>query len=48
MCNTMLESGANCEVYPVKGGLHGVRFWEVFGKTAYKQAMIDWLTRTLR
>ena len=44
MCDEMRESGAKCQVYPVKGGIHGIRFWEALHKTAYKQAIVDWLT----
>ena len=28
MCNRMKETGASCELYPVKGAGHGIRWWE--------------------
>ncbi len=43
MCEQMHQAGAACELYPVKGGEHGVRWWESDHLTAYKQVMIRWL-----
>jgi len=49
MCNTMTAAGANCEVFPVRGAGHGVRWWE--GDRAmsepYKQKMVRWLAAQL-
>ena len=40
MCATMQTVGADCEVFAVPGGGHGMGFWEV---TAYKTKMMSWL-----
>jgi alpha-L-fucosidase 2 len=49
MCNRMHQAGATCELYPVEGGGHGIRWWESSPKlaSAYKQKMIDWLRQEL-
>jgi acetyl esterase len=45
MCERMRAVGASCEVYPVKGGGHGMRWWESQGTLAagYKRKMVEWL-----
>ncbi len=45
MCNRMRQTGAACEVYPVTGGGHGVRWWEAYPNLSgpYKAKMIEWL-----
>jgi len=46
MCNKMRQAGAKCDVYPVDGAGHGLKFWEAAKRlTTYKGAMIDWLKR---
>jgi alpha-L-fucosidase 2 len=49
MCSRMRQAGASCEVYPVEGGGHGIRWWESSPKlaTAYKHKMIQWLRQEL-
>jgi acetyl esterase len=49
MCNRMQQAGASCELYPVIGGGHGIRWWESSPKlaTAYKHKMIEWLRQQL-
>jgi dipeptidyl aminopeptidase/acylaminoacyl peptidase len=47
MCNKMREVGGVCELYPVQGGGHGLRWWESEHLTAYKQHMIRWLIAAL-
>jgi acetyl esterase len=49
MCSRMRQAGASCEVYPVEGGGHGIRWWESSPKlaTAYKRKMIQWLRQEL-
>lgn len=49
MCSRMRQAGASCEVYPVEGGGHGIRWWESSPKlaTAYKHKMIEWLRQEL-
>jgi len=49
MCDAMRTAGANCEVYPVTGGGHGMRWWESERDlTGYKKAMVRWLDSKLR
>jgi len=45
MCDRMKQAGASCELYPVEGAGHGIRWWESSPRlaAAYKQKMIDWL-----
>lgn len=49
MCEKMSSAGASCELFPVRGAGHGVRWWE--GNPAisepYKQKMVRWLTAQL-
>lgn len=48
MCNKIHEAGASCELYPVPGGGHGVRWWESTHLTAYKGHMVAWLEKQLQ
>jgi len=49
MCEAMRTAGASCELYPVDGGGHGLRWWEsVPGQTSYKPVLIRWLDGKLR
>jgi acetyl esterase len=46
MCNRMKASGASCELFPVAGGGHGIRWWEGSRpdqSAAYKQKIVSWL-----
>lgn len=45
MCKRMRQAGASCEVYPVTGGGHGLRWWESDPNlaAAYKRKLIEWL-----
>jgi len=49
MCEKMTAVGASCELFPVRGAGHGVRWWE--GNPAisepYKEKMARWLTDRL-
>jgi acetyl esterase/lipase len=49
MCDRMKQVGASCEIYPVEGGGHGIRWWESYPKLAagYKQKMVQWLKHEL-
>jgi alpha-L-fucosidase 2 len=48
LCDTMHQSRSTCEVFPVNGGGHGLRWWEPAVRlTAYKQHMVRWLTQEL-
>jgi acetyl esterase len=50
MCGRMVAAGANCVLYPVAGGGHGVRWWEGSGTVSqgYKQEMVRWLKDRLK
>ena len=48
MCEKLRSTGVRCEVYPVEGGNHGLRWWEAEGLTSYKQHMVRWLQHELR
>jgi alpha-L-fucosidase 2 len=45
MCARMRMAGAICQVFPVPGGGHGIRWWESSPRLAapYKTEMIRWL-----
>lgn len=50
MCERMQAAGASCHLYPVRGGGHGIRWWEAAhpGQAeAYKREMVRWLTENL-
>jgi alpha-L-fucosidase 2 len=47
MCSAIRGTGGECELYPVKGGGHGVRWWESDHLTSYKQVMVRWLEKEL-
>ena len=50
MCERMRAAGASCRVYPVRGGGHGIRWWEAahpHEAEAYKREMVRWLTAQL-
>jgi dipeptidyl aminopeptidase/acylaminoacyl peptidase len=46
-CNKARKAGGSCELYPVAGGGHGIRWWEADHLTAYKQHMLAWLEKEL-
>lgn len=50
MCDRMRAAGASCELYPVAGAGHGIRWWESSPAhaAAYKHKMIGWLDAQLR
>lgn len=48
MCERMREAGASCEVYPLEGAGHGIRWWEPSPRyDGYKRRMTDWLLTQL-
>ncbi len=49
MCSRMQSAGAACELYPVEGAGHGMRWWESSPglAQAYKREMIRWLRAQL-
>jgi len=40
MCDRMTAAGASCELYPVQGAGHGIRWWQ---SQAYKHEIVRWL-----
>jgi acetyl esterase len=49
MCAAIKKAGAQCELFAVTGGTHGVRRWEASTQmTAYKDRMTAWLAENLR
>jgi alpha-L-fucosidase 2 len=49
MCARMRSAGASCEVFPVEGAGHGIRWWESYPEysIAYKRKMIEWLRKQI-
>jgi acetyl esterase len=49
MCEKMRSVGAGCELYPVPGAGHGIRWWEASPSIAqpYKLEMVRWLKAQL-
>lgn len=50
MCARMKQAGASCEVVPVAGAGHGIRWWSTSlhrEDGGYKQKMIQWLRQEL-
>ncbi len=41
MCARLKATGAQCELYPIEGGGHGMRWWD--SSQAWKTAMVKWL-----
>ena len=49
MCARMQQAGAACEVFPVEGAGHGLRWWESSSRprSAYKRKIVAWLQQVL-
>jgi acetyl esterase len=48
LCAAMHKTGSACELYPVDGAGHGLKWWgSSNGMTGYKQRMVGWLTQEL-
>ncbi len=47
MCDRMRKAGASCDIYPVEGAGHGIRWWQLASRTAAENKMVDWLQREL-
>lgn len=47
MCRKIHEAGGSCELYAVKGGGHGLRWWESDHLTGYKRRLVAWLEKEL-
>lgn len=48
LCDKLHAAGGHCKIYAVKGGQHGVKWWESEGLTDYKPKMVHWLEHELR
>lgn len=48
LCAAMRKTGSTCDLFPVEGGGHGLRWWEPARRlTVYKHEMVRWLTQQL-
>lgn len=48
-CQVLQQHGAQCELFTVPGGIHGMGVWEQHAdQQAYKTKVIDWLRARLR
>ena len=45
MCRAIRAAGGSCDLISVRGGGHGLRWWESSSQTGYKRLMLDWLSR---
>lgn len=43
MCRAVRGAGSSCDLMAVRGGGHGLRWWESAQLTGYKKLMMDWL-----
>ena len=43
MCRAIRHAGAECDLIAVRGGGHGLLWWESAGLTGYKKLMTNWL-----
>jgi hypothetical protein len=50
MCDRMKAAGARCDLYPVAGAGHGIRWWESSPALSdgYKHELVRWLDECLR
>jgi acetyl esterase len=49
MCQRMKAKGGSCELFPLQGGGHGIRWWESYPDlaAAYKAKLVSWLQAQL-
>ena len=47
MCREIRKVGGPCDLLAVKGGGHGLRWWESAGLTSYKGLMLEWLRKRI-
>lgn len=48
MCDRMRKAGASCEIYPVEGAGHGIRWWDSDRtSTVFSKVMLPWLQKQL-
>lgn len=49
MCRKMKKAGARCDLITIEGAPHGMDHWETVPEFLwYKQALVNWLKKTLR
>jgi alpha-L-fucosidase 2 len=47
MCREIRKVGGECDLLAVKGGGHGLRWWEPAGLVGYKRLMVEWLRKRI-
>ncbi|MBV9680103.1 MAG: alpha/beta hydrolase [Acidobacteriaceae bacterium] len=48
MCERMRKAGASCEIYPVEGAGHGIRWWDSNrASSVFNKVMVPWLEKQL-
>ncbi|MBV9222482.1 MAG: alpha/beta hydrolase [Acidobacteriaceae bacterium] len=48
MCDRMRKAGASCEIYPVEGAGHGIRWWDSNrASSVFNKVMVPWLEKQL-
>ena len=45
MCDRMRSVGAACEVFPIEGAGHGMRWWSISDRSIANKKMVTWLDR---
>jgi alpha-L-fucosidase 2 len=48
MCDRMRQAGASCEVYPIDGAGHGIRWWSQSELRSADNKLVSWLERELK
>jgi acetyl esterase len=48
MCDRMRKAGATCEVYPIEGARHGIRWWSASDCSTADARMVSWLEHELK
>jgi alpha-L-fucosidase 2 len=47
MCDRMRQAGATCDLYPIDGAGHGIRWWSASERNLADRKMVSWLEREL-
>ena len=47
MCDRIKSVGGVCELYPVRGAGHGIRWWDAAASASYQREMLRWLSLQL-
>lgn len=49
LCAALRKASSTCDLYPVTGGGHGLKWWEPASRlTAYKHDMVRWIAQELK